>query len=74
MDEYDGLFYLGLVALLLYLLPYFIARARGHHKRTAVFWINLLLGATGLIWLVLFVYVIFSSPHAPVNDDKRGFN
>jgi|TARA_B110001469_G_C9608879_1_gene302825 RsiW-degrading membrane proteinase PrsW (M82 family) len=70
----DPLVFLGVVVLFLYLLPYFIARARGHHKKSAIFWINLLLGWTTLVWLILLIYSIFSNSSAPVNDEKRGFN
>ena len=72
--ENDILAYALIFGLFFYLFPYFIARARDHHKKTGIFWINLLLGWSGLVWIILLIYSIFSSAFAPEGDEKRGFN
>lgn len=52
---------LGLICLILLMfLPFFIARSRKHKQKRAIFWINLLLGWTILIWLPLLVYSLVS--------------
>ncbi|EGR2698560.1 superinfection immunity protein [Vibrio parahaemolyticus] len=40
-----------LAALMLYLLPAWIAGARKHHNSTSIFIINLLLGWTAVVWI-----------------------
>jgi len=53
-----------LVILLNYFVPTLIAHYRKHHNREAIFWLNLLLGWTGLGWIAAFVWA-FTKP-APV--------
>jgi Superinfection immunity protein len=45
-----------LIALSLYLLPSLIAALRGHLDAAAIFVLNLVLGWTGLGWLVALIW------------------
>lgn len=45
----------------IYLAPFFIALARKHTSQTGIFALNLLLGWTGIGWLVAFVWACSSS-------------
>ncbi len=51
-----GLICIGLVALLLYFLPAFIAGMRGHQNTAAIFVLTLLLGWTFLGWTAALVW------------------
>ncbi len=57
--------FLLLFGLLLYLLPTFIAFNRQHPYRVLLLWINLFLGWSGIVWLVLLIWAIV----AQVDDD-----
>ena len=46
----------GLVAFLIYFLPAIIAFVRGHHSRVGIFLLNLLLGWSGLGWIVALIW------------------
>jgi Superinfection immunity protein len=48
------------VAAALYFLPWLIALLRGHHNAAAIFMLNLLLGWTGLGWVVALVWSMTS--------------
>ncbi|HHG3524070.1 MULTISPECIES: superinfection immunity protein [Vibrio] len=50
MDSFGSIILL-LAALMLYLLPAWIAGARKHHNSTSIFIINLLLGWTAVVWI-----------------------
>ncbi len=56
---------IGLVALTAYLVPSIVAVARGHSNRMPIILLNVLLGWSGLVWLVCLVWS-FSS-----NTDRR---
>jgi hypothetical protein len=47
-----------IISLVLFLLPTIIAVARHHRNRLAIFLINLLLGWTGVGWLVALVWAL----------------
>ena len=47
--------------LLLYFLPYIIAKIRKIRNSTSVFWLNLFLGWTGIGFLVLVFYASLTS-------------
>lgn len=49
----------GILLLLLYGLPTFIAFSRQHEFRWIIFAINLVLGASGVGWLVALVWAIY---------------
>ena len=42
--------------LLLYLAPWMLAACRSHHQSLAIFALNVLLGWTGLGWIIAFVW------------------
>ena len=44
------------VLLAFYFLPYFIARAKNHPNRRAIFWVNLLLSWSGVGWIVALIW------------------
>ena len=46
------------VVLAFYFLPYIIARKKNHPNRRAIFWVNLLLGGSGVGWLVALIWAI----------------
>jgi ABC-type transport system involved in cytochrome c biogenesis permease component len=45
-----------LLPLLFYFLPWLIALIRGHHDTSAIFFLTLLLGWTGLFWIIALVW------------------
>jgi uncharacterized membrane protein YqaE (UPF0057 family) len=47
-----------LIALVIYFLPTIVAKAKGHDNTAAIFWINLLLGATVIGWLGAMVWAV----------------
>jgi len=49
-----------------YLIPSIIAFAREHPHRAALFWLNLLLGWSGLVWVGVLIWAIA----IPVEDEK----
>jgi Superinfection immunity protein len=55
---------LAAVCVFSYFLPYIIARLRGHRRVRAIFWVNLLFGFTGVIWLVMFFWAIMGESQA----------
>lgn len=46
------------LALWLYLLPAWIAEIRNHPSTTAIFVLNLFLGATGIGWVIAFIWAL----------------
>jgi len=54
------------IGVLVYLLPTTIALLRNHHRKITVFVVNLLLGWTAIIWLVLLFWTIFSDRRPPM--------
>ena len=52
----------GIVGVGLYFLPSLIAVARRTHNVTGIFILNLLLGWTGVIWVIALIMAICSAP------------
>ena len=50
------------VVLLLHFLPTVIAFLRHHHNLIAIFALNLLLGWTGLGWIIAFIWSLTATP------------
>jgi hypothetical protein len=50
------LFVFACVSLVLYLLPATVASARRHRNGVAIFMLNLLLGWSGLAWIIALVW------------------
>ncbi len=46
----------ALMPLLFYFLPWLIALVRGHQDTVAIFFLTLLLGWTGLFWIIALVW------------------
>lgn len=53
---------LFLCAACLYLLPFLIITRHAHARAQAIFWLNVTLGWTGLVWLALLLYVWSETP------------
>ncbi|MGA8110002.1 MAG: superinfection immunity protein [Acidobacteriaceae bacterium] len=53
----------GLIGVGIYFLPSLIAVARHTHNTTGIFLLNLLLGWTGIGWIIAFIMAIASSPY-----------
>lgn len=53
----------GLFGVGLYFLPSLIAVARQTHNTTGIFLLNLLLGWTGIGWIIAFIMALVSSPY-----------
>ena len=49
---------LGIVFLLLYLIPFWVAKSRKHVRKRAIFWLNLFFGWTLLFWILMLVWAI----------------
>ena len=54
---------MGLISLLLYFIPTFVAYKRNHPNRFPIFLLNLLLGGTGIGWIVALIWS-FTNPKA----------
>ena len=52
------------IIIALYLLPWMIAVMRGHRACGAIFITNLLLGWSGIIWLVTLIWSLNSNTHS----------
>lgn len=48
-----------------YLLPTIVAFMRNHHNAFPIFLVNLLLGLTGVFWIVALVWAFTNPPPAP---------
>ncbi len=48
----------SVMALAVYLLPFWVAKRRRHHSVAAVLALNLLLGWTGLFWALALVWAL----------------
>jgi amino acid transporter len=48
------------IALTLYFLPALIANHRKHHAENGITFLNLILGWTGIIWVVCFIWAFTS--------------
>ena len=44
----------------IFLLPTFIAHIRKHHKFGGILFLNIILGWTGLAWVLLLAYAVLS--------------
>jgi hypothetical protein len=55
----------GLIGVGLYFLPSLVAVARRTHNQTGVFIFNLLLGWTGIGWIIAMLMAICSAPYYP---------
>lgn len=73
MESYEIQKYLIVGILFIYLLPFFIANTRKHHKKAAIFWLNLFLGWTAVIWIGLLIYSVLSSPYSDLDRLNDGF-
>lgn len=62
-----GILIFGLIALLLYFIPTFIAFIRDHQYKWPIFAINLLVGYTGLGYLVALVWSLFPARSGPTH-------
>lgn len=49
-----------LIAITIYFLPAIIASNRGHHASGGIFFLNLILGWSGIIWIVCFIWAFTS--------------
>ncbi len=62
-----------LVALvfMVYFLPAIVAECRGHRSAGAVFVLNLLLGWSGLFWIIALVWASNSNTHRRMEEQAR---
>lgn len=65
---YGSYILMVVVSVVLYILPMMIAFHRRHENYTAIFLINLLLGWTGIVWVICLVWSFISRPR-PINQD-----
>ncbi|MBD3296059.1 MAG: superinfection immunity protein [Candidatus Omnitrophica bacterium] len=49
---------LVVISLLIYFLPAYIAGNRNHANATAIFFLNLFFGATGVGWFILLIWAM----------------
>jgi len=59
----------GSLAVLLYFVPFWIARYRKHPFKWPIFWLTLLLGWTGYGWAAALIWSVF-----PIKRDLEGTN
>lgn len=55
----------GLISLVIYLLPAFIAFRRNHPNKVVITLLNVFLGATLIVWVVCLIWA-FSNPSTSV--------
>lgn len=68
-DEFDIVYFtlaIGALALcvLIYLLPWVIAKRRDVHDTFLLFLVNLLLGWSGILWIVCLLWSVFGQTKA----------
>ncbi len=51
-----------IISFAIYFLPSIIAKARKHSHKLAIFFLNLFAGATGVGWVVAFVWAFIDKP------------
>jgi hypothetical protein len=71
MDDTKLLFWVLVSAGIFYFLPVVICHFRKHHKTGFVFLFNLLLGWTGIIWVGLLAYSMFSKAFSEKDSGFR---
>ncbi|EGB96812.1 MULTISPECIES: superinfection immunity protein [Pseudomonas] len=60
------------VSFVLYFIPMMIAFHRHHENYTAIFMLNLLLGWTGVVWVICLVWAFISKPLPLAQSDAPG--
>jgi len=68
MDVLIGLILIGIV-LFLYFLPTYIAVKRDHDSQWAILLLNLLLGWTLFVWIVVFIWSLSAGKKVIVIDN-----
>lgn len=56
------------LTLLIYLLPGFIAYRRDHPNRLVILLLNILLGGTGIVWIICLIWAL-TNPVPPAPRD-----
>ena len=56
MFESLFIFFGVLLCLVIYFVPSLVAYGRHHHQRLAILVLNLVLGATGLAWVIALIW------------------
>jgi hypothetical protein len=64
-------FVAAVLASALYLLPWIIAASRDHHRRSAIFWLDVLLGWTVLGWIAALVWSLRRTEGRTAIEDRR---
>jgi cyanate permease len=60
----NAIFGLGIFAaiILVWFMPWFVARSRNHHNALPIFLVTLFLGWTGIGWLAALIWACTSPP------------
>lgn len=71
---YGSYFIIAAASFFIYILPMMVAFYRRHENYTAIFLINLLLGWTGIVWVVCLVWAFVGSAkrYNVVNSGSSG--
>lgn len=67
--ELMAMFYL-LIVIMIYFLPTIIAGNRQSVNTSTIFWLNLILGWTGLIWIICLI-LAFGKTHKDIKRDEE---
>lgn len=67
--EIAGMLFIGLLMLGAYFLPTMVAGNRDHHNFGAIFATNLLLGWTGIGWIIAFIWALTATPGGDSRTD-----
>ena len=61
-----------ILLIAVYGLPWFLAGSRGHPESGAIGWLNLFLGWTGVVWVILFLWAVLPSTEKVREMDRAG--
>jgi threonine/homoserine/homoserine lactone efflux protein len=63
MSSTLGILLIGVLVFFVYFLPTYVAKERDHHQTLAIGVLNLLLGWTGLGWVIAMVWACTAVKH-----------
>lgn len=54
----DGVTFVWLVIILLYMLPWIVAKSRSHRNSLAIFWLNVFAGWSVIGWIACLIWAL----------------
>ena len=54
--------------LIIYFLPFYIALIRSHYRKTLIFFLNLIVGWSGIGWVIVLIYSLISKSRKTLHE------